>query len=59
MKEMSDTQKIEQLTELLNDVMHTLNMKQYCIDDPTESHQCEVEADAYHQQMISILHSND
>lgn len=56
---MTDTQKIEQLTELLNDVMHTLNMKQYCIDDPTESHQCEVEADAYHQQMISILHSND
>ena len=59
MKEMSDTQKIDALTELLNDVMHTLNMKQYCIDDPTESHQCEVEADQFHQKMLDILHSEN
>jgi hypothetical protein len=53
---MTDAQKIDALTELLNDVMHTLNMKQYCIDDPTESHQCEVEADQFHQKMLNILH---
>mgnify|MGYP003338655189 CR=1 FL=1 len=55
---MTDTEKIDALVELLNNVMHTLNLKQYYIDDPTESHQCEVQADAYHQQMIDILHSN-
>ena len=55
---MTDAQKIEALTELLGDVMMTLNLKQYDIDSPTESHQCEVEADAYHQKMIDILHSN-
>jgi hypothetical protein len=55
---MTDTQKIAALTDLLNDVMHTLSMKQYEIDDATQSHQCEVEADAYHQKMIDILHSD-
>jgi len=53
---MTDSQKIEALTDLLYDVTHTLNMKQYYIDDPTQSHQCEVEADAYHQKMIDILY---
>jgi len=56
---MTNEQKIDALTELLNDVMHTLNMKQYCIDDATESHQCEVEADNYHQQMLNILNSQE
>jgi hypothetical protein len=56
---MTNEQKIDALTELLNDVMHTLNMKQYCIDDATQSHQCEVEADNYHQQMLNILHSQE
>jgi hypothetical protein len=53
---MTDTQKIDALVNLLNDVMHTLSMKQYEIEDATQSHQCEVEADAYHQKMIDILH---
>ena len=53
---MTDTEKIDALTNLLNDIMHTLNLKQYHIDDPTESHQCEVQADAYHQKMIDILY---
>ena len=56
---MTNEQKIDALTELLNDVMHTLNMKQYEIDDATQSHQCEVEADNYHQQMLNILHSQE
>ena len=55
---MTETQKIEALTELLSDVMFTLHLKQYYIDDPTQSHQCEVEADQFHQQMIDILHSD-
>jgi len=57
-KVMTETQKIEALTDLLNDVMHTLSMKQYEIEDATQSHQCEVEADQFHQKMIDILHSN-
>jgi len=53
---MTETQKIEALTELLGDVIHALNMKQYEIEDPTASHYCEMEADDYHQKMIDILH---
>ena len=55
---MTNEQKIDALTELLSTVIHTLEMKQYDIEDPTESHQCEVEADQFHQQMLNILHSN-
>ena len=53
----TETQKIDALVDLLGEVMHTLNMKQYCIEDATESHQCEVEADQFHQKMIDILYS--
>ena len=56
---MTDTQKIDALTDLLSNVIHALNMKQYEIEDATQSHQCEVEADQFHQQMIDILHSNN
>jgi len=54
----TDAQKVEALTDLLFEVMHTLNMKQYYIDDATQSHQCEVEVDQFQQKMLSILHSN-
>jgi hypothetical protein len=53
---MTDTEKVYALTELLSDVMFTLEMKQYDIEDPDKSHQCEVEADQFHQKMIDILH---
>jgi hypothetical protein len=53
---MTDAQKIEALTDLLYDVTHALNMKQYYIDDATQSHQCEVEADQFHQKMLNILY---
>ena len=56
--QMTDTQKIEALTDLLSDVLHTLSLKSFEIDDPTESHKCDVESDNYHQQMLDILHSN-
>jgi hypothetical protein len=55
---MTNEQKIDALTELLTDVMHTLEMKQYEIEDPTESHKCETEADDYHQKMLDILHKS-
>lgn len=54
---MTDTQKIDALTHLLDEVIHTLNMKQYEIEDANESHQCEVEADEFYSKMIDILHS--
>ena len=53
---MTNEQKIDALTDLLTDVMHTLELKQYLIEDPTESYKCETEADEYHQQMINILY---
>ena len=53
---MTEAQKIEALTDLLYDVIHALNMKQYEIDDATQSHQCEVEADQFHQKMLNILY---
>ena len=55
---MTNEQKIDALTELLTDVMHSLNMKQYVIEDPTESYKCETQADEYHQQMIEILYGD-
>lgn len=56
---MTEEQKIDALTDLLTDVMHTLDLKQYHIDDPFESHKCEVEADDYYHQMVSILNSEE
>jgi hypothetical protein len=53
---MTDADKVLALTELLTDVMNTLELKQYLIEDPTESYKCETEADEYHQQMIEILY---
>ena len=53
---MTDEEKVYALTDLLTDVMHSLNMKQFEIQDPFESHKCEVEADNYHQKMCDILY---
>jgi hypothetical protein len=55
---MTDADKVLALTELLGEVMHTLELKQYLIEDPTESYKCETEADEYHQKMCDILHSD-
>ena len=56
---MTDAQKIEALTELLGNVIHSLDLKQFEIEDATESHKCETEADKFHQQMLDILHGED
>jgi len=55
---MTDADKVLALTELLSTVMNTLELKQYLIEDPTESYKCETEADEYHQKMCDILHSD-
>jgi len=55
---MTDTQKIEALTELLSSVIHSLEMTKYEIEDTFEAANVIREADKYHQQMIDILHSN-
>jgi hypothetical protein len=57
---MTDADKREQaLTELLSTVMHTLEMKQYDIEDSQKSYQCVTEADEFHQQMLNILYPKD
>ncbi len=56
---MTDADKVFALTEIMNDVIHTLEMKQYDIEDPQLSYECVVDADKFHQRMIDILHSED
>jgi hypothetical protein len=34
-------------------------LKQYQIEDPTESYECEFQANQFHQQMIEILYGED
>jgi hypothetical protein len=53
---MTDADKLFALTELMGDVIHTLVMKQYYIEDPQLSHECVTDADKFHQRMINILY---
>ena len=54
---MTDAQKIEALTDLLFNVIHSLEMTKYEIEDVTEAANVVRKADHYHQQMMDILHS--
>ena len=56
---MADAQKIEALTDLLSNVIHSLEMTQYEIEDVSEAANVIREADKFHQQMLDILHSED
>ena len=56
---MTDAQKIEALTDLLSNVIHSLEMTKYEIEDVSEAANVVREADHYHQQMLDILHSKD
>ena len=56
---MTDTQKIEALSELLSNVIHSLEMTKYEIDDVSEAANVVRDADHYHQQMLDILHSQE
>jgi hypothetical protein len=55
---MTDAQKVEALTELLSNVIHSLEMTKYEIEDVSEAANVVREADHYHQQMIDILHND-
>ena len=54
---MTDTEKIQQLTDLLSNVIHSLEMTKYEIEDVSEAANVVRDADHYHQQMLDILHS--
>ena len=54
---MTDAQKIEALTDLLSNVIHSLEMTQYEIEDVSEASNVVRQADHYYQQMLDILHS--
>lgn len=56
---MTDEQKIDALSDLLSNVIHSLEMTKYEIEDVSEAANVVREADKYHQQMLDILHSNN
>jgi hypothetical protein len=56
---MTDSDKLFALTEIMGDVLCTLELKQYDIEDPQLSHDCVVDADKFRQRMLNILHSED
>ena len=56
---MTDEDKLFALTEIMNDVLCTLELKQYDIEDPQLSHDCVVDADKFRQRMIDILYPNN
>ena len=56
---MTDTQKIEALTDLLSNVINSLEMTRFEIEDVSEAANVVREADHYHQQMLDILHSEN
>ena len=54
---MTDAQKIEALSDLLSNVIHSLEMTKFEIEDVTEAANVICDADHYHQQMLNILYS--
>jgi hypothetical protein len=57
-KFMSDADKVIYLESLLSEVIHTLEMTQYDIEDATESNNVVMKADKFYDEMLTILHSN-
>jgi hypothetical protein len=55
---MTDADKVFALTELMGDVLHVLEMKKHDIEDPTLSHECEMDADKFHQRMLDVLYND-
>ena len=56
---MTDAQKIDALSDLLSNVIHSLEMTKFEIEDVSEAANVIREADKFHQQMLDILHSED
>lgn len=53
---MTDEEKVYALTDLLTDVMHSLEMTKFQIEDNDEAQNVIRQADNYHQKMCDILH---
>ena len=53
---MTDSEKVFALTEILGDVIHALELRQYDIEDPQLSHECVTDADKFHQRMMNVLY---
>ena len=53
---MTDSQKVEALTDLLDTVIGALGMTQYYIEDVSEAANVVREANKFHQQMLNILY---
>ena len=56
---MTDSEKLEALKELLFIVIHSLEMTEYYIEDPSVATKVVSQADDYHQQMMNILYPHD
>lgn len=54
---MTDSEKIQQLTDLLSNVIHSLEMTRFEIEDVSEAANVIRDADHYHQQMLDILNN--
>ena len=53
---MTDADKVQALTDLMGDVIHALELRQYDIEDPTLSYECVTDADKFHQRMMNVLY---
>ena len=53
---MTDADKVQALTEILGDVIHALELRQYDIEDPTLSYECVTDADKFRQRMMDVLY---
>lgn len=54
---MTDSERIQQLTDLLSNVIHSLEMTRFEIEDVSEAANVVRDADHYHQQMLDILNN--
>jgi hypothetical protein len=54
---MTDTDKLIALQDLMGEVLHTLEMTQYVIEDGSNAHEVTVRADAFYQQMLDIVYA--
>jgi len=52
---MTEEDKLFALTEIMGDIINTLELKQYDIEDIQLSHDCVVDADRFRQRMNDIL----
>ena len=56
---MTDAQKIDALIDLCSNVIHSLEMTKFEIEDVSEAANVIRDADKYHQQMLDIIHSEN